>query len=401
MKLSSRIQHIPVSQTLVIEARAKELKAQGIDVISFTVGEPDFDTPLHIKNAGIEAIKTGFTKYTAAEGIPELRKAITEKINQELHPAVPYDWTQTMVSNGSKQAFYNFFQVVLEKRDEVILPSPYWLSFPAMIELASGKAKIVKTTAQEGFKLTPDKLKRAITKKTKAVVINSPSNPTGATYTEKELRALLPILEKQNIWILSDEAYYKLVYDGLKFSSFASLSSKILPRVVIFRTCSKSYAMTGWRLGSVTGPKALIAGMTVVQSQSTSSVNSISQKAALAAIIEAQSEDGIKAMVKEFDRRRLRGLELLSEIPETETFRPQGAFYFFVKVSDYYRKRFKGNKIQGSSDLAAFLLDQAHVAVIPGEPFGADDYIRLSFATSIEKIETGIQRIKDALKKLT
>lgn len=400
MKFSSRIQHIPVSQTLVIEARAKELKSQGADIISFTVGEPDFDTPSHIKDAAIEAIKSGFTKYTAAEGIPELRKAITEQINRELQPAIPYEWSQTMVSNGSKQAIYNFFQVVLEKGDEVIIPAPYWLSFPPIVELAGGKPKIVKTTYGEGFKLTPEKLKKALTRKTKVLVINSPSNPTGATYTEAELKKLLPILEKHPVWIVSDEAYYKLIYDGLVFSSLASLSKKLLPRIAIFRTCSKSYAMTGWRIGSVTGAKALISAMTIVQSQATSSVNSISQKAAFSAVSEVQSEQGIKAMVKEFDRRRCRGLELLSEIPEIECFRPEGAFYFFVNVRKYYKRKYKGVSIQNSAALSTFLLDHANVAVIPGDAFGADDYIRLSFATSIEKIETGIQRIKSALALL-
>lgn len=255
-------------------------------------------------------------------------------------------------------------------------------------------------TEQEGFKLTPQKLKAALTRKTRALIINSPSNPTGATYKKEELEALAAILEKRDIWVLSDDAYYKILYDGLGFCSMAQISKKMFSKTVIFRTCSKSYAMTGWRVGSVTGPQDVTGAIGILQSQSTSSVNAFAQKGAVTAFTERQSEDGVKAMVKEFDRRRLLGLEALSLVPKIECFRPEGAFFFFVNFSKYYGKRYKGNTIKDSNDLATFFLEKANVAVIPGKPFGNDKYARLSFATSAENIQKGISRIKEALAML-
>jgi len=398
IRLSKVIQKIPPSLTMVLAARAKEMKSQGIDVISFTVGEPDFDTPAHIKDAAKEALDAGFTKYTPAEGIPELRQALVKQIKEEL--GLTYDWKQTVVTNGSKQAIYNFFQVALEKGDEVIIPAPYWLSYPSMVELAEGVPKIVRTTQKEGFKLTPQKLKKAITRKTKALIINSPSNPTGATYSREELRALAKVVENKNIWILSDDAYYKIIYDGLEFCTMAQLSKKIFSKTVLFRTCSKSYAMTGWRVGFVAGPLELIKAIGVLQSQSSSGVNAIAQKAAVVALSEAQSEEGVKAMTKAFYKRRTLALKELAKIPDLDCFRPEGAFYLFVNVSKYYGKSYKGNKIKGSVAFSEYLLDKASVVVIPGKAFGADKYIRLSFATSDKIIVEGISRIAKVLKKL-
>ena len=396
--ISKRIQKIPASLTLLIHDRAKRLKAAGVDVISLTVGEPDFDTPAHIKDAAVAALQEGFTKYTPAEGIPELRKAFVQRIEEDLD--LSYPWEQAIVTNGAKQGLYNFFQVALNPGDEVIVPAPYWLSYPAMIQLAGGVPKIIKTTLKEGFKLTPEKLKKCITKKTKAVLINSPSNPTGAVYEAEDLKKLVPVLEKRNIWVVSDDAYYKILYDGLKFISIAALSEKIFPRTVLFHTCSKSYAMTGWRVGFAAGPKEIIGAMAVIQSQSTSGVNAIAQKAAVAAVSETRSEEGIKAMVREFDQRRRLGLAALSGIPDLDCFRPQGAFYFWVNVSKYFGRSYKGYVNRASSDFSEFLINEALVAVIPGHSSGADQYIRLSFATSSEHLTQGIARIKSALQKL-
>jgi aspartate aminotransferase len=374
------------------------LQQQGEDIVSLTIGEPDFDTPHHIKDAASEALDEGFTKYSPPAGLPELRKAYTAQLNEEL--GSDYNWQQTIVTNGSKQALYNFFQVALNPKDEVIVPAPFWLSFPPMIELAGGVARIVKTTEKEGFKLTPQQLKKAINGKTKALLLNSPSNPTGAVYSKDELKQLAKVLDDKKIWIISDDAYYKIVYGGASFATMASVSKKMRDRTVIFRTCSKTYAMTGWRVGFVTAPEELAKAINIIQSQSTSGVNSFAQRGALAAFSELQSEAAVKSMVKEYERRRTAGLEALSQIPKISVFPPLGAFYFFVNVGAYLRKSYKGRKLSTAVELVDYLLDEVKVAVIPGNDFGDSRSIRLSFATSVDELTRGINRIRDALAKL-
>ena len=295
---------------------------------------------------------------------------------------------------------YNLLQGAFNPGDEVIVPAPYWLSYPAMIELSSGKPKIVKMTEKEGFKLTPQKLKNAITRKTKAILLNSPSNPTGATYSKEELENLSKILESANMWILSDEAYCDILYDGMTFFSPVGLSKKIHDKTVIFRTCSKSYAMTGWRVGFSTGPKEVMKAIGDLQSQATSGINAFAQKGAVSAFTEQQSQDGLKVMVKTFAKRRDLALKLLEDMPGVKPFKPEGAFYLFLNVASFYGKKFKGRKISNSTELSEYLLDQAKVAVMPGAPFGDDKYIRLSFATSEENIEKGLTRMKEAFRAI-
>lgn len=394
--IATRLDGVGASETLVIAAKAKELKDQGIDVVSFTIGEPDFDTPIHIKQAAIDALNEGFTKYTAPEGITELRKAIVEQIKNDLE--LDYNWKQVVVTNGSKQALYNFFQAALNKGDQVLVPAPYWLSYPPMLKLAGAVPKILNTTPRQGFKITPEQLKKAIKPKTKAIILNSPSNPTGATYTKAELEALAVVLEEHNLWVVSDDAYSKMIYEEQSFYSIAKFSKKLYDKTIIFNTLSKSYAMTGWRVGYAVGPQEILTAIGIIQSQSTSGVNAIAQKAALKAVIGPQA--CVRAMVKEFEQRRSVALEELSKIKKISCFKPQGAFYLFPDVSKYYKTRFQNRQINNSEDMATYLLEEAKVATIPGKVFGADKYIRLSYATSVANIQKGILRIKEALEQL-
>ncbi|OGQ17749.1 MAG: hypothetical protein A3B70_05325 [Deltaproteobacteria bacterium RIFCSPHIGHO2_02_FULL_40_11] len=396
--ISHRVKGIPASETLVIAAKVKELRAQGIDVISFTVGEPDFDTPSHIKQAAIQAIEEGFTKYTAGGGIPELRAAIVNRLKED--HGLTYEPKNIVVTNGSKQALYNFFQATLNPGDEVVLPAPYWVSYPSMIRLAEGKPKIIQTSLKNEFKITPDQLKKAVTPKTKAVVLNSPSNPTGAVYSKEELCLLAKVLENKKCWVLSDDAYEKILFDGRKIENIAGFSKKLFEKTFIFKTLSKAYAMTGWRVGAVIGKnQKIMEAILALQSQSTSSVNSIAQKAAVKAL--TSSQDTVKAMVKEFEKRRDVMLEALSTIPNLKTFQPQGAFYVFADFSAYFSKKYQGEKIGNSIGLNDYFIEEAKVAAVPGAYFGADKYLRLSFALSIEDIQTGIQRVRKALEKLS
>ncbi len=394
--IAERLRGVPASETLLIAAKAKELKEQGIDIVSFTVGEPDFDTPAHIKQAAIDAIESGFTKYTDPSGILELRKAICAQIKEDLN--LDYSPSQVVVTNGSKQALYNFFQAALNKGDQILIPSPYWVSYPAMVQLASAVPKILKTSPKTNFKITPEQLKKAIRPRTKAIIINSPSNPTGMAYTKEELEALGEVLEDKDIWIVSDDAYSKILYDGLQFHSLAQLSQKLFSKTLIFNTCSKSYAMTGWRIGYVAGPDEIIKPIAIIQSQSTSGANAIAQKAAVKAFTSPQVT--VTAMTKEFEQRRNVAIEELKKIKGIKNVKPDGAFYLFPDFSKYYGKKFNGKVMQGSQDLSNYFLEEAKVATIPGAGFGADKHIRLSYATSIENIRKGIGRIKEALLKL-
>jgi aspartate/methionine/tyrosine aminotransferase len=394
--VSERVAQIGASETLKITAKAKALAAQGIDVVDLSVGEPDFPTPDNVKQAGKQAIDTNITKYTASEGIPELRQAIAEKLKRENN--VEYAPEEIIVCSGAKNCLYNLWMAILDEGQEVIIPSPYWVSYPQQVLLAGGRPVIVDTKEEDAFKITPDALKSAISFNTRALVINNPSNPTGAAYTREELEDICTIAAKEGILIAADEIYEKLVYDGFRFISVAALSKQIKEKTVIVNGVSKSYSMTGWRLGFAAGPKEIISAMSKVQGHNTSNASSISQMAALEAIKGPQIE--VPRMVAEFQRRRNYILQRLRTIPNVSCIEPKGAFYVFPNFTSYYDKEYERMLIRNSYGLAYYLLKYANVAVVPGAAFGNDDCIRLSYATSMEAIERAMDRITDAVSKL-
>lgn len=396
IKLSSRLHGLEESVTLAITAKAKALKASGKDIIGFGAGEPDFDTPENIKNAAIKAIKDGQTKYTAVGGINELKDAIIAKLKRD--NKLDYARDEVIVSCGGKHSIYNLFQAVLDTGDEIIIPSPYWVSYPVMAALAGAMPVIAATTEKSGFKMNAKDFVAHVTDRTKAVVINSPSNPTGAAYTAAELKALAEVALKHHVLIVSDEIYEDLTYVGFKSSSIASASYEIKGITVVLNGVSKAYSMTGWRIGYAAGPKEIIKAMTSIQSQSTSNPTSISQWAAVEALNGPQ--DTVHAMAKEFEKRRDVMVKALNAIKGVSAMTPQGAFYVFANTSGVYGKKFKDKTIKGSVDLATYLLDEAGVAVVPGEPFGNDDYVRLSYATSLGHVKDGVKRIGEAIKRL-
>jgi aspartate aminotransferase len=397
MKLSERAQTIKPSPTLAINARAKALKAAGEDIINFGVGEPDFDTPENIKDAAIRAIKDGFTKYTPVGGIEELKTAIIEKFKND--NGLSYEKDEIIVSCGAKHSLYNIAEALFNPGDEVIIPAPYWVSYPDQVILNDAIPIIVMTDEKNSFKITPELLKANLSKKTKALILNTPSNPTGLAYDKKTLEAIADIAIKHNFYIISDEIYEKLTYEGFKHISIASLGDEIKQRTIVVNGLSKSYAMTGWRIGFSAGPKEIIAAMTNIQSQSTSNPTSIAQKAAIEALTGVQ--DFIPKMVSEFDKRRRYMIERLNRIKGLSCVTPIGAFYTFPNVSFYYGRKYNNTMINSSLDLAAYLLEEAKVAVVPGKAFGDDRYIRLSFATSMDNIKKGLDRIENALARLS
>ena len=396
MTISRRAQGITPSPTLTITAKAKAMKAEGIDVIGFGAGEPDFDTPDHIKKAAIKALENGFTKYTPAGGIDELKDAVIGKFKRD--NGLDYDRTQILISCGGKHCFYNLAQVLFDTGDEVIIPSPYWVSYPPIVTLADALPVILETTEESGFKMDPDKLRRTITKRTKALVLNSPCNPTGTTYTESELREIADIVLKKGIYVISDDIYEKIVYDGFKYISIASFDKEIKERTIIVHGVSKTYSMTGWRIGFTAGPSSIIEAMNKVQGQSTSNPTSISQKASQEALNGPQ--DLVQAMVGEFQKRRDYVINRLNSLEGVSCIKPVGAFYAFPNFSSYLGKSFRGKFIRDSMDLADYLLDVAGVAVIPGAAFGIEGFERLSFATSMENIEIGMDRIEKTIREL-
>jgi aspartate aminotransferase len=384
------------SPTLAINAKAKSMQAQGIHVISFGAGEPDFDTPENIKQAAKKALDEGFTKYTPVGGLDELKDAIIKKFQRE--SGLSYKRSEIIVSCGGKHSFYNLAQAIFDQEDEVIIPAPYWVSYPPMVALAGASPIIVETKEGDDFKITQENLKRAITSKTKALVINSPSNPTGSAYTKKELEKIAEMAILNNFFIISDEIYEKIVYDGFKFISIASLNEEMKKRTIIVHGVAKTYAMTGWRIGYTAGSEEIISAMNNIQSQSTSNPTSISQKASVEALIGPQDEVG--KMVSAFLDRRNYIVNRLNKMEGVSCFKPIGAFYVFPNFSYYYGKSYQGKKIANSTNLADFFLDVARVAVVPGVEFGADPFERLSYATSMEDIQEGLDRIEESLKKL-
>lgn len=397
MKLSSRILAIRPSPTLAITIKAKALQAEGRDIIGFGAGEPDFDTPVHIKIAAIKAIEEGFTKYTPVDGIVELKDAIICKLLKDNH--LNYDRSQIVVSCGAKHTIYNLNQVLFEEGDEVIMPSPYWVSYLDMVVLSGAKPVILKTTESQGFKLQPQQLEAAITKNTRAIIINSPSNPAGIVYTASELEALAEVILRKGILVISDDVYEKIIYDDKSFKNIASLSKELKKMTVVVNGVSKAYSMTGWRIGYAAGPEEIIAAVTKLQSQNTSNPTSIAQKAAVEALNGPQNS--VTEMVEEFKKRRNAIVEKLNAIPGITCMLPQGAFYVFPDVSALFGKSYQGIVISNSSDFTAYLLDEANVAVVPGIDFGHDNHIRLSYATSLKNIEEGLERVKNAVMKLS
>lgn len=397
MRISQRCQRVTGSLTLAIDAKAKEMKQKGIDVVGFGAGEPDFDTPEHIRKAAKDALDLGKTRYTPAAGMPELRQAICDKLKRD--NGLDYVPQQIVVSNGAKHSLFNSFQALLEEGDEVIVPGPYWVSYPEIVRMAGGVPVIVEGREENNFKPTIDDFRAAVTDKTRAVVINSPNNPNGFVFTREELQTIGDLAIEKDLSIVSDEIYEFLVYDGAEHISIASLSPEIKERTIVINGMSKAYAMTGWRIGYTASPLNAAKAMTNFQSHSTSCPNSIAQYAALTAL--SGPDDQLKSMVAEFDRRRRRIVELINEIPGLSCKPPKGAFYVMMNISGVFGKRYNGAPIVDSMSFTQLLLDNSHVAVVPGAGFGADAYVRLSYATSMENIEKGLARIKEFVGKLT
>jgi aspartate aminotransferase len=397
MKLATRVSRIAPSPTLAMAATAKAMAAQGIDVIDFSTGEPDFDTPEPVKAAAETAIRSGFTKYTPSSGIDELRNAIVEKL--KIEQGLQYDKSQVLVSCGAKHSLYNLAEALLEQGDEIIIPTPYWVSYADQALLNDATPVWLATKEAEGYAIAPADLEQCITPRTKALIVNSPCNPTGATYNRKMLEQIASIAVRYDLVVISDEIYEKVLYDGINHVSIASLGPEIAARTVVINGVSKAYAMTGWRIGYAAGPKELITAMGNIQSQSTSNPCSISQKAAVAAL--RFGEPFTKQMVAEFDRRRRAIVEGLNTIPGLSCPMPGGAFYAFPNVQGVLGKHGPTGPITSPTDLARYLLSDAHIAVVPGEPFGSQTHIRLSYATSLETIIRGVDRLRAALNKLT
>lgn len=380
MKLASRVNQVTPSLTLAIDSLAKEMKKNGEDVCSFSAGEPDFDTPIHIKAAAKKALDEGKTRYGPAAGEPGLRKAIAEKLLRDNQLA--YNADNIIVTNGGKQSLYNLIMALIEAGDEVIIPAPYWLSYPEMVTLAGGTSVIVNTSLENHYKITPEQLEAAITPKTKLFVLNSPSNPTGIVYTPEEIAALAKIVVEKDILVVSDEIYEKILYDGAIHRSIASFGPEIFQRSIISNGFAKAFSMTGWRVGYIAGPVEIVKAMTKIQGHSTSNVCTFAQYGAIAALESPQ--DCIEEMVKAFSQRRQYILERVRAIPELNCPTPNGAFYVFIDISQTGLK---------SRDFCQKLLETQKVAAIPGIAFGADDCIRLSYATDLKTIEKGFDRI--------
>lgn len=395
MKLSQRIQRVKPSPTLAIDTKAKQMKAEGIDVVGFGAGEPDFDTPEHIKQAAIDALHAGKTKYTPVGGVNELKDAIIQKLKRDNQ--LDYSRDEILVSCGGKHSLYNIAQALLEAGDEVLIPSPYWVSYPDQVLLNDAKPVVVETTEADGFKVTPERLNKAITAQTRAFILNSPSNPTGSAYTREELEKIAEVLVDRQVICISDEIYEKIVYDGFKFTSIASLNPEIKKLTVTVNGASKVYSMTGWRMGYAAGPLDVIKAMTKLQGQVTTNINSMTQWAAVAAL--NGSQDFLKTWVGEFQKRRDYIVKRFNEMPGIRCYNPQGAFYVFPNISHYLnRKIADGRIIETDSDFCDYLLEKHLVACVAGSGFGAPGYMRLSYATSMANIEKGLDRIEKALK---
>ncbi|NJD22279.1 MAG: pyridoxal phosphate-dependent aminotransferase [Melioribacter sp.] len=396
MHVSKRINKIGVSPTMKVAAEAKLMQSRGESVIDFSVGEPDFPTPPNVKEAAVRAIANNQTRYTLNQGTIELRTAISNKLNKE--NGLEYSTDEIIVSAGAKQSLYNTIQSLIYVDDEVIIPAPYWVSYPDMVSLAHGQSVIVPTTEETGFKITPEQLKKAITPYTKILILCNPSNPTGSCYTRKELEAIAKIVEENNFYVISDEIYEKIVFDNFEFVCFASLSDKIKKKTITVNGLSKSYAMTGWRVGYAAGPENIIQAINKIQSHSTSNASSVSQAASIEAL--KGSQDYVEMMRKEYEQRRNFLYDALISIKGITCYKPEGAFFLFPNFTNYFHKSTHVFRIEHSFDLAMYLLHHVKVATVPGSAFGAEGYLRLSYATSMEDLKEGVERIKEALAQL-
>jgi aspartate aminotransferase len=385
IKINRRVKTLVGSSTLAITARAKELSAQGADVVNFAAGEPDFDTPQEIKQAAIKAIEKGMTKYTPSVGTIELREAICRKLKED--NSLEYRSRDVVVSCGAKHSLFNVIQVLADEGDEVLIPAPYWVSYPEMVKMAGAISKFLPTTAKACFKITADQLAKAITPQTRILILNSPSNPTGVIYNKEELAAIADICVANDIFVISDEIYEKLIYEAEGCVSIASLGREIFERTITVNGVSKAYSMTGWRIGYAAGPQEVMGYVNKLQDHSTSNPTSISQAAALCAL--QTTDESVRAMRDEFKRRRDLMMSAMDDIPQIPYIRPDGAFYLFCDFS----------RLGDSAHVAQRILDEMKVAVIPGDSFGAPGFIRLSFTTSVERIKEGIHRIAEWVKK--
>lgn len=396
LTLSRKAAQVKPSSTLAITAKAKELKAEGIDVVGFGAGEPDFNTPENINEAAIAAIKSGFTKYTPASGIAELKEAVSRKFEE--FNGLHYGTDQIVISNGGKHSLTNIFQAIMNPGDEVIIPAPYWLTYPEIVKLCDGVPVYVYGTKDFGYKVTARQIENVVTDKTKAVILNTPNNPTGMVYSEGELRAIADVAVKKDIYVVADEMYENLIYGDKKHVSIASLGEEIYKRTITCSGLSKSYSMTGWRIG-YTGSSVEIAKlMGSIQSHQTSNPNSIAQKAALEALRGPQ--DAVTAMRKEFDQRRKYMYERVSQMPLVDALEPEGAFYTFVDFTDVLEKSYKGVRIGTASRVAEIMIEDYKVAVVPCQDFGFDNFVRLSYAISMENIKKGLDRIEEFVSSL-
>lgn len=396
MKLSERMSQIQPSPTLTINTKAKALRASGVDVISFGVGEPDFDTPEHICLAAVDAIKEGFTRYTPVGGIDELKDAIITDLRRSYGLSCGRE--EIVVSCGGKHSLYNLAQVLFDPGDEVLIPAPYWVSYPDIVRLADAVPVIVPTYEEDQFKLRPEVLEEAITAKSKGLILNSPSNPTGSTYTREELEKLAPVVLQHGLPVISDDIYYRIMFQGQPWVNLSMVGDDLRKQTIIVNGVSKTYAMTGWRIGYLAGPAEVVGAVTKIQSQSTSNPNSIAQKAAVAALTGPQH--CVDEMVAAFEKRRDHMTSRLESLPGVRVIRPTGTFYIFANFSAYYGRAYDDQAIEGSLDLSAYLMDKVHLAVVPGVAFGEDSCLRFSFAISMEQIDQGIDRLSEALTAL-
>lgn len=396
LSLSEKAKRVKPSSTLAITAKAKKLKAKGVDVVGFGAGEPDFDTPQNIKDAAVRAINEGFTKYTPAAGTDELRDAVAKKF-KELN-GIDYERGQIVISNGGKHSLTNVFEALLNPGDEVLIPAPYWLTYPEIVKLCDGVPVELYGTKENDLKVTAKQIEEAITPKTKALILNTPSNPTGMVYSEKELRAIAEVVVSNDIYVVADEMYEHLIYGEQEHISIASLGEEIYKRTITCSGVSKSYAMTGWRIGYTGSSLEVAKLMSSVQSHQTSNPCSIAQKASLEAITGPQ--DAVEEMRQEFDKRRKHMYERIVEMPLVDTLEPEGAFYVFVDCTDALERSYKGTRIGTANRLAEILIEDYNVAVVPCADFGFDNYIRLSYAISMKAIDKGLDRLEEFLNTL-
>jgi aspartate/methionine/tyrosine aminotransferase len=394
--LSSLVRGIGFSPTLAVSDLARRMRADGVDVLDFAAGQPDFPTPDVVKAAGKRAIDENKTGYTATPGVPELRAAIAERI--EADRGLAYAPEEIVVSPGAKASLYFACRALLDPGDEVVIPTPYWTSYPEIVRMSGGVPLFVACREENGFRLTADDMRKAITPRTKAMILNTPSNPTGACYGRDDLAPLANLCVERGVWVISDEIYSKLIYDGAEFAGIAQLGDEIRARTVLIDGVSKTYSMTGWRIGYAAGPEEVVSGMAKLQSHSTSNATSISQWASIAAL--AMSDDELRPRVDEFKRRRDEMIRGLREMSGWSCSVPEGAFYLFPNVSGCFEDRGAARSVRSGQEMATYLLEEAGVAIVPGEAFGSENHIRLSYAVSIERVREGLDRIAGAMRKL-